>query len=219
MADADIKRRIEEQLYWDNRVDSSNVETAVSNGAVTLTGTVPTYTSRMAAEWDARSVLGVLAVNNLLIVQYRGEISVPDDRSIRDNILTLLTASASIDAANIEVSVVEGKVILKGSVSALWKKQRAEELVRDTVGVLEVHNELAVVPTENMTDELIAREIVNSIERNPSVEAENVTVRVENGTVQLSGTVRDWVARIAAYEAALYTAGVIDIRDDILIRG
>jgi hyperosmotically inducible protein len=48
-----IKRDVVDQLYWDNRVDASDVTVEVSNGTVTLRGTVPTYFASTAALNDA----------------------------------------------------------------------------------------------------------------------------------------------------------------------
>lgn len=40
-ADEEIKRDLVDELYWDYRVDASNVKAEVSDGKVRLTGTVP----------------------------------------------------------------------------------------------------------------------------------------------------------------------------------
>jgi osmotically-inducible protein OsmY len=50
------------------------------------------------------------------------------------------------------------------------------------------------------------------------VYVEDVNVKVENGNVTLSGTVEDWQAKLAAYNAALYTAGVKEVNDNIQVQ-
>ena len=50
-----------------------------------------------------------------------------------------------------------------------------------------------------------------------SINVEDVDVTVSNGKVTLSGAVPSRVARLAAYRAALYTSGVTDIKDNIIV--
>ena len=47
--DQAIKRDLIDELYWDHRVDASDVKAEVVNGKVTLTGNVPSYSARSAA--------------------------------------------------------------------------------------------------------------------------------------------------------------------------
>ena len=46
-----------------------------------------------------------------------------------------------------EVIVSAGRVTLRGTVDAYWKKNHAETLVADEPGVIFIENLLAVVPT------------------------------------------------------------------------
>ncbi len=79
-------------------------------------------------------------------------------------------------------------------------------------------NEMGVVPTEQPIDEAIARDIEAALGRNINVNVEDVTVEVENGVVTLTGTVPTWAAWRAAYNTAIYTSGVVDIVDQLVIR-
>jgi osmotically-inducible protein OsmY len=213
-----IKKNVIDQLFWDNRVNSANVKVSVEEGVVTLRGTVATYTAKRAAELDAWSVPGVVDVRNLLKVEYPDEITVPDDQTLKSRVQSVLIWNSVIDSTDIRVEVIGGIVTLKGSVNAYWKKMQAEDLVSDVTGVISVTNQLAVVPTDKVTDEMIARDIMQSIARNINVYVEDVNVKVENGNVTLSGTVEDWQAKLAAYNAALYTAGVKEVNDNIQVQ-
>jgi osmotically-inducible protein OsmY len=81
-----------------------------------------------------------------------------------------------------------------------------------------VENKLAVVPKKKREDRLIAEDVVAALERNSSVNTDDVTVKVAEGAVFLSGTVPSWQAWSAAYESALHTQGVITVRSDMEIR-
>ena len=68
--DEQIKKAVVDMLYWDNRVDASNIDVEVTDGAVTLRGTVPSYTIKEAALFDAWKVIGVKKVDNNCYVKF-----------------------------------------------------------------------------------------------------------------------------------------------------
>jgi osmotically-inducible protein OsmY len=216
-ADEHIKKDVVDQLVWDGRVNAADVTVEVQGGAVTLNGTVPTYRSRAAAETAARDIAGVIEVVNDLSVRYPGGVTLPTDPEIEEMVRTRLSWSPDVDTSKVDVEIEEARVTLDGSVNAYWKRLLAEDLVSHVRGVVSIDNRLAVVPTEDVVDETIAEDVVGALERSALVDAEDVTVSVESGIVRLSGTVPSWPAREAAYAAALYTAGVVDVRDELAV--
>ena len=209
---------VKDQLVWDAQVDATDIDVSVDeNGVVTLTGTVPSFSAQRAARLDAWSVLGVTGVNSELTVTYPEAITLPSDDEIESNVENVLLWNASVDSTDIDVGVTAGVVTLEGSVSSFWRKLRAEDLAEDVVGVISVTNNLAVVPTESYVDADIATDIVDSLERKAAVNADNVNIRVEEGRVTLSGTVPSFNAWSLAYDSARFTAGVIDVEDELTI--
>ncbi|MFP4101790.1 BON domain-containing protein [Coleofasciculus sp.] len=218
LTDPELNNQVKSQLLWDNRVSATDVNVTVDNGTAVLTGVVPSYRAKVAAAEDAWTVPGVVKVNNQLRVQYPTTVTVPADSEIAANIKTVLTLEPNIDSSKINVGVVGGVVTLTGTVNNYWKKIQAEEDAYGITGVIDVINELGVVPTEKLSDEVIARNIEAALERNFNVNVDNVTVKVSNGVVTLSGTVANWSAWQAAYNAAAYTSGVINVVDQLSIR-
>jgi osmotically-inducible protein OsmY len=53
-----LSKDVVDQLYWDSRVDSSEVKVEVSDGAVTLGGTLTSLSACFAAVEDAEDVAG-----------------------------------------------------------------------------------------------------------------------------------------------------------------
>jgi osmotically-inducible protein OsmY len=53
-------------LYWDLRVPRDHLSVDVEDGWVTVSGTVDLPYQRSSAEFDARSVPGVVGVTNLI---------------------------------------------------------------------------------------------------------------------------------------------------------
>lgn len=215
----ETKKRIVNQLFWDSRVDASEITVDFADGRVVLSGIVPSYIVRRAAESDAYIVEGVNRVENKIQVRYPTAAPQPSDSEIRANILNILSWDASIDAGDISVEVDNGVATLLGSVDTYWKKQRAEEQAIDIGGVTRVVNELTVVPTKRLMDQAIADDIVAALDRNALIDTEAVDVKVENGVVTLSGTVPNWNALQGAEEAATFTSGVVDIINNLIIAG
>lgn len=71
------KQDIVDQLTWDDSVNANEVHIDVQDKTVRLTGKVPNYVAKMAAERDAYQVAGVAIVENYLEVEFPPTISLP----------------------------------------------------------------------------------------------------------------------------------------------
>jgi osmotically-inducible protein OsmY len=204
-----------DQLYWDSRVDSSEVKVEVSDGAATLSGTLPSLSSCIAAVEDAEDVAGVRCVKNNLKVKVPESLSVATDEDIKMVIESMLRWNSNIVSTDIKVSVEMGVVTLEGPVPTCWEKMKAEKIALEASGANMVTNKLSVVPTRKNADKEIAEDIVAALDRNINVDVEWVDVKVVNGKVTLSGTVPDYRAYRTAYNVTAYTLGVLDIINDL----
>jgi osmotically-inducible protein OsmY len=128
-----------------------------------------------------------------------------------------LDSSPVLADYDIDVTVSRGWITLEGSVEAFWEKVQAENQVLDLWGVIGVTNKLTVVPTENVADEAIAEDVVGALDRNANVSVDDVDVTVRNGIVTLNGTVPSRIAKSAAYNSALYTEGVTDVDNKLIV--
>lgn len=216
--DEQIKKDIVDQLYWDSRVDASDIKVEVSGGEVTLSGTAPNFESLKAAENDTWIIPGVLAVNNQMTLEYPSEMTLPSDSEIQSNIRNSLIWKPYIDEKNIQVTVDNHIVKLTGTVDSYWKKMKAEEIAYDVLGVMNVQNELGVVPTRDIVDKIIAQEIMSALDRNIYVDPDSLDVKVEDGAVHVSGTVPNWRAYQETLDTAYYTPGVKSVTDDLFLK-
>jgi len=213
----DIKRDVIDSLYWDDRVDASEVTVEISDGEVVLGGSVPTYRARYAAEQAARLTRGVSDVRNNIVVRYPTTMTLPTDTGIHDDIRRSIDRDPDIDGTDVTLDVDDGWVTLRGTVPTLWQKDLVDDAAFVSRGVVGVDNELAVVPTRDITDQVIAEDIVAELERRVLVDPTDIDVTVANGYVTLNGTVPNWRARNAAYYAARHTTGVINVIDNLTI--
>jgi osmotically-inducible protein OsmY len=217
--DEDIKTDIVEHLRWDGRVDASDITVEVSNGEVTLGGSVAAYSANKAAIDDAWTVRGVTDVHVQIQIRYPPAGGVPTDGEIQSNVASTLGWNPDVDASDIEVAVDHGVVTLTGSVDAYWKKLRAEEITSHLRGITGFQNLLAVVPTREEADERIAEEIMAALHRNVTIGASTINVKVKKGLVTLSGTVPSPAVSVAARLAAYHTDGVTDVVDNFRVVG
>lgn len=217
MTKAEVKDAIKEQIFWDDRVNSSDINVEIMDGTVKLTGEVPDYSSKVAAEEDAFSVNGVYKIDNQINVKYPPAISAPSDVSIKSSIEDTLANDYRIDASRIEVSINNGTVTLDGSVDAYWKKDVVERHAHNILGVVSLVDNLTVSPAKLKTDYEIETEIKKAFKRDSTINADAIEVKSSNGIVTLTGTVPDYPAKMAAKRIATFTTGVIDVVDETII--
>ena len=98
------------------------------------------------------------------------------------------------------------------------QKSELVRIAQNTAGVVGVSDELSVVPTESVADKWIACSINEAVARNQLVDPDNVTVRVSNGKVVLSGMVADYRAWQETLASAKNIAGVSKVNDNLQVR-
>jgi osmotically-inducible protein OsmY len=70
----------------------------------------------------------------------------PSDERIREDVCELLARDPLIDASDIEVTVLEGVVNLKGRVNSRQTKRLSELTIENLPGVVDVINQLSFLP-------------------------------------------------------------------------
>jgi osmotically-inducible protein OsmY len=115
------------------------------------------------------------------------------DQQIHTQVSAELNWDSRLKESNITVEVLNGHVILTGSVHSLPNKIHAEEAARRIAGVKSVNNELKVILPEasKRSDEEIVKCFKESIKWNSSIDESKIRIVVENGWVTLEGEV-DW---------------------------
>ena len=102
--DAEIRDDVTEELRWDPQLtDPDAIGVAVADGAVTLTGKVPSYAEKLAAARAAERVYGVRAVANDLKVTLAG--TPRDDSDIARAIAHILEWNVQIPEGKVHARV------------------------------------------------------------------------------------------------------------------
>ena len=139
--DSDIAKAAVTALKWNTLLPADRLGVAVTDGWVTLTGTVDWQYQRDAAARAMRDLTGVKGVTNSIVCAPRIK---PGD--VAAKIEAAFKRSAEIDARRISVSARDGKVILTGNVRSWFERRQAENAAWAAPGVTAVEDLLAVVP-------------------------------------------------------------------------
>src|SRR6201986_4146499 len=143
--DAEIRDDVTEELRWDPQLtDPDAIGVAVADGAVTLTGKVPSYAEKLAAARAAERVYGVKAVANELTVTLAG--TPRDDSDIARAIAHILEWNVQIPEGKVHARVRNGWVTLDGEVSYDYQRREVERMVRQVRGVTGVTDTITVKP-------------------------------------------------------------------------
>ena len=138
-----ITEEIRATLARDDRIPHP-AEVAVSerHGTVILRGSARSFHQRRTAVKIARSVQGVLTVEDELRVDPRDS---SWDNEIRGAALQALISNPEVPADRIDISVANGWLTLKGEVQHQSETDAAFEAVRQFPGVGGITNEIKVI--------------------------------------------------------------------------
>lgn len=212
--DKQLQQDVMDDLRWDPSIDASKVGVAVSNGVVTLTGSVPSYFQKQSTERIVKRVAGVRAVANDIEVQL-ATTTERTDSGIAAAALNALKWSTAVPDENLSLSVSKGWVTLEGSVEWNYQREAAEKAVEQLVGVKGVTNRISVSP--HIKSREVKGEIKAALHRYADLEARSIEVEATDSTVTLRGQVRSWAERKEAENAAWMAPGVTQVKNEIIV--
>jgi osmotically-inducible protein OsmY len=137
--DAEILREVREELAWDTNVEADRLHATVSEGVVTLTGTVGGWAARQAAQEAVRRISDVLdVVTDIVVVPKAADAR--QDTEIAHAVRHALEWHARVPHERIRTTVSAGVVTLEGEVDYWSQFDDVSKSVHDLIGVREVRN-------------------------------------------------------------------------------
>jgi osmotically-inducible protein OsmY len=213
-SDSEIRDDVIEELRWEPRIsDPDAIGVAVRDGAVTLTGSVPSYAEKLAAAQATERVYGVKAVANDLKVKLPG--APRDDADIATAIAHVLEWNVQVPEGKVHARVQDGWVTLDGEVEHDHQRREVERMVRNVRGVVGVTDSIAVKPPPR--PEAVKEEIEETFKREAEIDARHIRVEVTDHTAQLYGHVHSLREAQAARAAAAAAPGVATVDSHLLV--
>jgi hyperosmotically inducible protein len=212
--DNSVNRQVESQL---NKSRFKNVKISVENGIATLTGTVDLYEYKADADKRVHKVKGISGVRNQI------EVAGPtvSDQELQNKLAEKLSYDrvGYGNAFNaIGVKVENGAVTVGGHARTDVDKDSALALVSTYPGVKDVLDEIEVDPVSMMDDQTrlqVARAIYGypSLNKYSMDPAKPIRISVQNGNVELYGTVDTEADKDAANIRANGIPGVFSVKN------
>ena len=110
------------------------------------------------------------------------------DKIIKQRIEDKANDTFRLRGTTVEVAVEDGYVVLYGTVDLYIKKMLYEQIAWKTKGVVEVDNEIRVVPKLPQADADIKRNIIEVVHTHRRLQGVNLEVAVEGGAVRIHVT-------------------------------
>jgi osmotically-inducible protein OsmY len=212
--DSQLQHDVMEELKWDPKVEHSRIGVAAREGVVTLTGFVPNYAQKLAAEKAARRVFGVRGVAQEIEVRFADDPKT-SDAEIAGRILDIFKWDVTIPDQRLTVKVEHGWVTLSGQVDWNFEKAAAYKAASRIGGVKAIANMIEVRAKASAID--LRERIEAAFKRSSEVDANAIAIRVDGSKVKLTGRVHGWNERRIAENAAWSAPGVTEVEDDIVL--
>jgi len=226
-SDTEIRDDVRTALALDPVADAGEIDIAVRDGEVILTGQVDSWQEKKLVEIPAKGIPGVRRVVNRLDVEVPSQRS---DAEMAAEIDQRLAWDVWVAAAPIEVAVTDGRVTLSGVVGSLAEKEKVAAAAWVS-GVRAVDDAALVVdweryrthlrsrPRKEYTDASIERAVHAALGHDPRISpTAEIDVVAENGVVTLQGNVAVLAAARAAEDDARNTAGVWMVKNLLKVR-
>jgi len=142
--DSAISISVKSKMIADEFVKARHIDVDVLNGVVFLVGVVESSSQRRMAADIARSVEGVIRVENQLLVGKTTAGQVLNDTILTSKIRAGLLKDPDIRSTNIDVDTINNIVTLTGIVTTQYEKNKVLDTVYNIAGNRRVIDNLSV---------------------------------------------------------------------------
>lgn len=215
VSDKEITSAVNASLLIDNAVSANSIHVLTNDGIVDLSGKVNNVLAKDRAEVITAATVGVRAIINRINV---APATMPPDDELEMTVRNALRSDPAVYAWEIDASAENGFVTLTGEVDSYAKKELAETVAKGVTGIIGIENNIEVEYQLNRLDHEIENEIVARLENEVRVNNILVDVEVDEGAVELSGTVGS-LSEKNLLNSLSWVSGVNSVdSDDLTIR-
>jgi osmotically-inducible protein OsmY len=186
-------------------VPEARVGVAVSDGVVTLSGHLDTYSEKVAARRAVERVSGVKAIALEIDVVPVG-IHQRSDTEIASTVEHALGWNTSVPQDRVKVTVEKGWVTLSGELDWNFQRRAVERMVRPLKGVVGITDNIRLKTLPIPVN--LSNRIQDALTRQAVREARRIEISMDGSVVTLTGHVHSWAERSAAEGATWSAPGV-----------
>jgi osmotically-inducible protein OsmY len=208
-----LQQAVRDELRFDPSFAEADIKVEAVEGAVSLTGTVPTYSQKRFALRAAQRVGGVQTVADDIVVRIPAEVTATDQ-----DIASCASQSLAWDTSvpeQVKATVDHGVLTLSGAARNHFEKSAAELNVSRLYGVTGIVNRIEVRPAGPPAAGFTG-DITKALQRF-AFEGADMKVTAEGGKVYLNGTVANAHQRAMAEHAAWSPPGVTQVEERLTI--
>lgn len=209
--------KVKTALMLSKHVSTFDINVTTNQGAVTLSGEVPSEETRRLAVAIAQDTPGVKLVQDNLVVNpgaERNKDTLADrvaDLEIKTILIDQLARSPELKDKRLTVQVSKRIVTLDGAVDSPTQKRAAEQVVLQVPGVQGIAGTLSVANAQaglDTVEDKLARRVEFELYSTRAVPLKNVQIRSQDGTVILSGGVGSRAEKLLAERVTQSVDGV-----------
>ena len=206
---------VQQALKWDPAVDERNLEVTANDGAVTLSGYVPSYFAKTCAVSATERVYGVKAVADEIEVRLR-HAHTRDDSDIAESVAHTLEWNSVLASQHIQAEVTDGHVTLTGEVAWKYERDEAGRAINRVLGVKSVVNLITVKP--QVVAAQVEKQIARALTRHAALDARQIYVTTSGTKAILTGHVHSVDEDRIAKDAAWSAPGISEVDDHLVIQ-
>jgi osmotically-inducible protein OsmY len=210
----DLQKDVQNAIKWEPLLHAAEIGVTTKDGIVSLTGVVDSYAKKLEAENAAGSVGGVKAVVENIEIKFSSS-SHKSDEEIAMEALNALKGRWDVPNDNIQVKVEDGWITLHGELPWNYQKEAAHDAIMNLIGVKGISNSILI--KSETKEEIETKDIEHALERNWSINSQNIDVNASGTTVTLSGKVSSWYQKDEAGRIAWSTPGVCNVVNELLV--
>jgi osmotically-inducible protein OsmY len=213
-SNTDLTADVSDELFWDPKLDSTAIAASADDGKITLRGTVGSLREKREARKAAQRVFGVISVDNQLQVKLMNDAK-RADADLRGDVLQALMLD-SLVPKTVDVKVQDGFVTITGTANWQYQRDEADFVASNIVGALDVLDEIELEYPAPKADD-VKESIGKAFKRNAALDADDLRISTNNGTVTVKGMVSSWAEHDEAIGAAWAAPGVTSVHDDLTV--
>ena len=209
---SDLQEKVLNALHWEPLLNKAEIGVIANDGIVTLTGFVDSYAKKLKAEATVKNIKGVKAVVEKVEVRF-GIDGEATDSEIAREVINAFKWNWEIPNDVIKVKVENNWVTLEGELQWNYQRETAQKLVDNLLGVRGVNNKLTI--RTELHDKIEKDLIVEAIERDWSINDDEISVTVLDKKVILTGLVRSLYQKHQVEKIVWSTPGVWFVENNL----